>query len=228
MADDTDFVALYDELGLDAECSMADFKGAYRRRVAKLHPDHFGDPSTTPRLQRLNRLYAAALEFQRIHGRLPGATHRAAMPASRTEATAQAPTQAHTLLDAPPVAGNPINPRYVLLLLLVAAAAFWLDQQPASEPAQDKQMPVQELQMATTSSRPIGYLHIGMNKDSVRGLQGQPFNTHDVRWEYGPSWVEFRCDKVVDWYSSPLHPLRVRHANAGEDAGTADGKMEHC
>ena len=227
MADDTDFVALYDELGLDAECSMVDFKGAYRRRVAKLHPDHLGDPSTIPRLQRLNRLYAAALEFQRIHGRLPGATHRVVTPTSPAEATAQPPTQVHTSLVAPPVAGNPINQRYVLLLLLVAAAAFWLDQQPVPEPAQDKQMPVQELQVAAPS-RPIGHLHVGMSKDSVRSLQGQPFNTHDVRWEYGPSWVEFRCGKVVSWYSSPLHPLRVQHADASEDVGVTDGKMEHC
>ena len=69
MADDTDFVALYDELGLGAECSMADFKQAYRRRVGKLHPDLTGNPSDVSRLQRLNRLYAAALDFEHAHGR---------------------------------------------------------------------------------------------------------------------------------------------------------------
>lgn len=227
MADDTDFVALYEELGLDAECSMADFKGAYRRRVAKLHPDHLGDPSTISRLQRLNRLYAAALEFQRIHGRLPGATHRVAMPINLV--TAQAPTQAHTSLVAPPVAGSPISRRYVLLLLMLAVVAFWLDKQPAPEPAQNAQVPVRALQVAATPpSQAVGYLHIGMDKDSVRGIQGQPFNNHDTRWEYGPSWVEFRCDEVVDWYSSPLHPLRVQHADADEDLGVTDGKIEHC
>jgi hypothetical protein len=228
MADDTDFVALYDELGLDAECGMADFKGAYRRRVAKLHPDHLGDPSTISRLQRLNRLYAAALEFQRIHGRLPGAAHRATTPASRAKATEQAPAQAPTSFLTPPVAGNPINRRYILLLVLLAVVAFWLDKHPALKSAQDAQVPVRTLQVATAPPRPIGYLHIGMNKDAVRGIQGQPFNTHDVRWEYGPSWVEFRCDKLVDWYSSPLHPLRVQHADADEDLGIADVKIEHC
>lgn len=228
MADDTDFVALYDELGLDAECSMVDFKGAYRRRVAKLHPDHLGDPSTIPRLQRLNRLYAAALEFQRIHGRLPGGTRRIAAPTNRAEAIEQAPAQTHTSLVTSPVAGNRIDQRYVLLLLLLAAAAFWLGQQPKPESAQDKQVPVQELRVAAAPLRPIGYLHIGMSKDSVRDLQGQPFNTNDVRWEYGPSWVEFRCDKVVDWYSSPLRPLRVQHADAGKDPGIADAKIGHC
>ncbi len=228
MSDDTDFVALYDELGLDAECSMVDFKGAYRRRVAKLHPDHLGNPSTVPRLQRLNRLYAAALEFQRIHGRLPGATHRVATPTSSAGTATQEPTRTHTSLVAPPVAGKPISRRYVLLLMLVAAVAFWLDQQPAPESGQDKQLLAQELPVVAAPPRPVGYLHVGMDKDLVRSLQGQPFNTHDVRWEYGPSWVEFRCDKVVDWYSSPLHPLRVQHADASENAGTAGEKMDHC
>lgn len=227
MADDTDFVALYYELGLDAECSMADFKGAYRRRVAKLHPDHLGDPSTVSRLQRLNRLYAAALEFQRIHGRLPGAS-RVNAPPQPAEAIAPPSTQANTSLVAPAVAGKPVSRRYVLLLLLLAAGAFLLDKQPVREPAQVAEVPSQALQVAAMPPQSIGYLHIGMSKDSVRGIQGQPFNSHDVRWEYGPSWVEFRCGKVVDWYSSPLHPLRVQHADSGKDAGMAGGEMEHC
>ena len=74
MSDDTDFVALYNELGLDAECSMQLFKHAYRRRVMQLHPDHQRHPADVARLQRLNRMYAAALEFHRAHGRLPGAS----------------------------------------------------------------------------------------------------------------------------------------------------------
>ncbi|MEO8364928.1 MAG: J domain-containing protein [Pseudoxanthomonas sp.] len=228
MADDTDFVALYDELGLDAECSMLEFKGAYRRRVAKLHPDHLGDPSTISRLQRLNRLYAAALEFQRIHGRLPGATHRISAFANRAEALEQATAQSHTSFIPPPVAGKPIDQRYILLLLLLAATAFWLGQQPKPEPARDKQMPVHELRQAAAPLRPVGYVHIGMNKDLVHEIQGQPLNSNEVRWEYGPSWVEFRCDKVVDWYSSPLRPLRVQHTDAGEDPGMAAARVGHC
>ena len=34
------------------------------------------------------------------------------------------------------------------------------------------------------------------------------------RWDYGPSWIRFENDKVVDWYSSPLQPLKhaTKHA----------------
>ena len=52
MSEDTDFVSMYEELGLDAECGMDAFKQAYRRRVAALHPDMQGDDSDLPRLQR--------------------------------------------------------------------------------------------------------------------------------------------------------------------------------
>ena len=73
MSEDTDFVSMYEELGLDAECGMDAFKQAYRRRVAALHPDMQGDDSDLPRLQRLNRMYEATLDFHRLHGLAAGA-----------------------------------------------------------------------------------------------------------------------------------------------------------
>lgn len=73
MSDDTDFIALYRELGLSAQCDLAEFKRAYRKRVTQLHPDHQGQDGDMPRLQKLNRMYDAALDFHREHGRLPGA-----------------------------------------------------------------------------------------------------------------------------------------------------------
>jgi hypothetical protein len=52
----------------------------------------------------------------------------------------------------------------------------------------------------------------GMGKHTVRDILGEPLDMHALRWNYGPSWVEFRCDKVVAWYSSPLRPLPVSAA----------------
>src|SRR5688500_929737 len=148
MSDDTDFVALYDELGLDAECSMASFKHAYRRRIAKLHPDHFGAPPDISRLQRLNRLYSAALEFHRIHGRLPGASRPigalGAAPirnahqgdgnshSARNQHDARVATIASPMLHstgtatAYPMAGFPRRRRYLLMLGLLALLLYWL------------------------------------------------------------------------------------------------------
>lgn len=84
MSDDTDFIALYRELGLSAQCDLAEFKRAYRKRVTQLHPDHQGQDGDMPRLQKLNRMYDAALDFHRAHGRLPGAAP--ARPAPRESA----------------------------------------------------------------------------------------------------------------------------------------------
>jgi hypothetical protein len=71
-------------------------------------------------------------------------------------------------------------------------------------------------------------LAIGMESPEVRRIQGEPFNSHDQRWEYGPSWILFDCGKVVDWYSSPLHPLQVRSASPGGNAHGPTGKLRKC
>lgn len=89
MADDTDFLTLYDELGLAPGISDLDaLKQAYRRRVAQLHPDRQGAQGDPVRLQRLNRMYSAAIAFEQRYGRLPAAavTSRRPEPVMRAEA----------------------------------------------------------------------------------------------------------------------------------------------
>lgn len=77
MADETDFLDLYGKLRLEPNCSLAEFKQAYRRHVAAWHPDRRrgsrADALAAARLQRLTAQYGAAMEFHRRHGRLPGA-----------------------------------------------------------------------------------------------------------------------------------------------------------
>src|SRR5690606_23705863 len=65
-------------------CGLAAFKHAYRRRVAGLHPDRPPSVGRDPdALVALNLGYAAALEFHRAYGRLPGASASAPTPGER-------------------------------------------------------------------------------------------------------------------------------------------------
>ena len=225
MAEDTDFVALYDELGLGAECSLAEFKQAYRRRVAQLHPDHPDNSSDVSRLQRVNRLYAAAIEFQRIHGRLPGAVRNPVAGSRRGEPFSVPPVSAHEL---PAVSGSASHWRYVLLIALLGLVLYGLAIQEPEDTVPDNAQAI--VRPSPDMQRPAAekLLAIGMDDKQVRKIQGEPFNSHEHRWEYGPSWILFDCGVVVDWYSSPLHPLRVPSPNPSGEATVTAALLRKC
>jgi len=50
----------------------------------------------------------------------------------------------------------------------------------------------------------------GSTKADVRQIQGTPVRETDKVWDYGISRVYFEGDRVVDWYESPINPLRVK------------------
>ncbi len=198
---DQDFMHIYLQLGVSADCSLADFKAAYRRRVAQLHPDRSDLQTDAEELQRLNVGYDAVLAFQRRYQRLPGAslihrseTHFPDQPAPAVEVT-EAPIR---------IRG------FVAWLLLLAGVALlvlaqWERPLPASQALSN--VPAGIDQPAARSSRIA--IHAGATAASVSASLGAPISRHGDRWEYGPSWIQFRDDVVVDWYSSPLRPLTV-------------------
>ena len=100
LAQATDFLDLYKILGLNPGCGMAEFKHAYRRRVAVLHPDRRSADQVSAiaaeRLQQLTALYGAAMEFERRHGRLPGAP-----PVRRPPSEGSASAAAHVAFAVP-------------------------------------------------------------------------------------------------------------------------------
>ena len=198
---DQDFIHIYTQLGVSADCSLAEFKNAYRRRVRQLHPDRNEAPVDSDELQRLNVAYDAALTFQRQYHRLPGASLL-----RHSETPFRSPGV--PLAEA---AEQPMRIRgYLFWLLLLAGAALvmlaqWERPLP---PSQSGSQVLASTAPASTRSIRVA-IHAGARAENVRASLGAPITRSGERWEYGPSWIQFRDDVVIDWYSSPLRPLTV-------------------
>lgn len=239
MSDRLDFAALYRDLGLRPGCSSLELRNAYRRQVSRLHPDQGGDAQDTGRLQHLNRLYRAALDFERAHGRLPG-SGVLATPAVFAHAAADAGPVLHPTdeddVHVPPPTGPDRIPRLIQLTAMAGicvlawriAAGLWPASPEVGDVASAEHVPSTHVPStasarAPASAAPYGDLIApGVDKAHVLDIQGEPLDRHPVRWLYGPSWVEFACDRVVDWYSSPLQPLRVRTQRPVGNVAAAD------
>lgn len=238
----TDFTAMYRELGVDATCSLADLRVAWRRRVSKLHPDQGGNAEDTGRLQELNRRYDAAVAFHARFGRLPGApTTGMPLPAANETPPAAAAEPRWQRADAPhdardaagfgpdanDAAGFGTIARSFVAVLLIATSLIavvllvWrlVDRTGAGHETAASAVAAQAAAPSVVHVGRAGAdvvapdaIAVGMGKDTVRQRLGEPLDMHALRWHYGPSWVDFRCDRVAGWYSSPLRPLRTATA----------------
>jgi len=234
VADETDFLDLYGKLRLQPDCSLADFKQAYRRHVSQWHPDRRtrgprADALAARRLQRLMAQYSAAMEFHRQHGRLPGAVPvkagveaasnivvfvpRAAEPsrvdADAVEAPPQASSQAPSRARRAPTKGL----AWFAVIAIAGAAAWMFIPDPDRVDPAVEGLPI----VAAEADAPVaetGVISLGMKDDEVVALEGEPTLRSPDRMEYGPSWVRLEGGSVVDWYSSPLRTLHVHSSHA--------------
>ena len=220
MAHETDFIDLYRKLRLEPGCSLDDFKQAYRRHVALWHPDRRrgsrADMLAAARLQRLTAQYAAAMDFHRRHGRLPGAPIgvRSAGPTgvmASTEAEVVAPPH----VSVPSTARPPgrVGMRWWLAgaALCIGAITMWTWPQDEPVETDGASEPVAMAEHDTPAAR---FITVGMTPDDVAAIEGEPTRRGADRWEYGPSWIRFEGGAVADWYSSPLRSLRTASTRA--------------
>lgn len=118
-----DFSLLHSELNLPPDCSLEEFKCAYRRRIAELHPDKTGvapSPEAQAALPALISTYDAVNRFHRRYGRMPGASPRS------SPGSGQRPTQHPESRFSMPIhvpadddAERPARPTWQLIILFV-------------------------------------------------------------------------------------------------------------
>lgn len=230
-----DFAQLYSQLGIRTDCSLDEFKHACRRRIRDQHPDRTdadaaGDATRIP-LNELLSLYAKALRFHRKHGRLPGA---APIPVP-----AQAMTPARERPFPPPPIANSVStsaststvsraslrgPLLIVLAIVgvMVVVGLWSDETPAPAPSENAQ--AAPVAAETDAERIADRLEIGMDVKTVLEIQGEPTQQDGTEWLYGPSWLRFEHNRLVDWYSSPLYPLKTATSAPSDDSG--DGESE--
>ncbi|MEX1827193.1 J domain-containing protein [Luteibacter sp. CQ10] len=214
MTDETDFLELYGKLRLRPDCSLDEFRLAYRRYVGQWHPDRRRGPRAqklaASRLQRIIAQYDAAMAFHRRHGRLPGAGFGAAPV--RTPMAVSASVEP---VKAPVAERRQRMPRLFVPLAVVALIALAYPLlSPGTKPSVDTVADTGDVNAPVNDAPVEGRLSLGMSMDEVRGVEGEPTRRGEERWEYGASWVGFEKGTVTDWYSSPWQPLHVASAHA--------------
>lgn len=221
----TNFAHLYSRLALSPDSSADELRHAYRRRIAELHPDRVRDDAraaeTGEELRELITLYAEASRFHRRHGRLPGASPPASRPASF--ALPRAPAPPPSTVAAPVTKGRIALLVGLLLLALVLIGISFSDDElggiGSSQDAPSRASPVvaqgaqpaaREGRISASVVQPLqDTLELGMDAATVRAIQGEPMHASTEQWEYGPSWLRFADNRLIDWRSSPLHPLKT-------------------
>ncbi|KAF1710018.1 hypothetical protein CSC70_10115 [Pseudoxanthomonas kalamensis DSM 18571] len=219
----SDFSLLYSQLDLEPGCSLGELSRAYRKRVAELHPDRQWEQEqeTSEQLATLISLYKQAIQFHAAHGRLPGSRStpipvRLAHTVPLDGTHSPDPDQG---TSPPPKADDRKSSRKGehWLLILSLGLVCWLMLRSYWTPVGDTPDARQTPPTHSGESATPGYLHAGMDMDSVLAIQGPPTMRNETLWEYGPSWLRFEEGKLVDWYSSPLYRLKIREHSPRTD-----------
>jgi hypothetical protein len=213
LANETDFLDLYRKLGLSPGCDLAEFKRAYRRHVSQLHPDREGGDAG--QLQASIAQYGAAIDFHRRHGRLPGAAAQGRVaPASAPSPPRHPPSS--EMADEPAPVRSRSKLLFVCIIAVLGILAWSLMPSSSPENAPAQAATDNGANPAEAASANVASLSLGMSPAEVRAIEGDPLIVHRDRWDYGPSWIQFENDQVIDWYSSPLHSLRTATSRPSE------------
>src|SRR3546814_9596571 len=106
------------------------------------------------------------------------------------------------------------------IVLVTALLVWWLARTDAPLPGFLES--VVENKRESTPPAAIA-LRQGMPERDVVALLGHPVSRElgATNWQYGTSWVGFKCPQVVDGKAPPLHPLKASQSSPPGPAATS-------
>ncbi|MCK7593995.1 J domain-containing protein [Pseudomarimonas salicorniae] len=218
-----DYLADYRTLDCAPGCTVAELERAWRHALSRHHPDR-AEPGrhseAALRTQALNTAYRRLRSFADQHGRLPGSAGPAAV---KVEARPQPGARPAEAVPEAPAARSPRRSWLAVTAVCLVLGASWLLQpgpELAKRSVETSTGPAPTTAAALVAGAP---LELDSSASEVRARIGRPplrrvTGFDSEVWEYGPSMVALRDDRVVDWYNSPLRPLPFpseRPENAG-------------
>lgn len=234
------FQRCYELIGLPPGCSWEELQTGYRRQVQKWHPDrHEQDPEqqrlASQRMLELNEAYAVLSEFQRQYGYLPAqppSSESAPAPAPSPAPAAAAPRRTRGTMRSTRVRKTyAVSPWLLISAILLGSYFLFIDLIPddLGGPPSGSVLPTPDAQpipkrgnkqLDSDTATQSKVAQKGLEAEStftygdlpgwVYEVEGIPTRTSGDLWFYGTSEVLFADGKVVSWYSSPEHPLKVR------------------
>lgn len=234
------FQRCYELIGLPPGCSWEELQSGYRRQVQKWHPDRYEqDPEqrqlASQRMLELNEAYAVLSEFQRQYGYLPAQpppSEPAPPPAAPPPTAGAAPRRARSTVRRPRAHKTyAVSPWLLISAILLGGYFLFVDLIPDDlgppsgsvlptpidqppPPRDDKNKrdngTAPQSKAVKNNLEPESTFTYGDLPGWVYEVEGIPTRTSGDLWFYGTSEVLFADGKVVSWYSSPEHPLKVR------------------
>lgn len=228
----------YDVLGIQPGTTWNDLKKTYRRQIRSWHPDQYPYNTEKKHLAEehtklINQAYRELGQYYRRYNALPLSVAHPTSPSDeapppsryRHPSPVSESDTPQAERDAPPspAAGRRASVgRYAVLLLLGIASGYLILQPvsdpesiPATTPGDTNATPTPTLPTVSPTDKnngPARLFTIGTSLGEVYSIQGVPTKTEKDIWYYGDSIIYFTQGRVVDWKSTPEHPL---HAQTG-------------
>ena len=230
----TNYRRCYETMELQPGATWRDVRHSFKHLVQCWHPDKYEQDAEAKqvaeeRLREINKAYLAFSKYYSHHGK---------MPLTSGNSTADwhfQKTSGMDFVNTPEVNGhgrtrsrNIVATKRLSISLIFGILVFgiiWLWQTPESDvgslESKENSLLVKNAprrQVKIERGLPEGekkLVHLGSSAEEVLEIEGEPLMKTERRWDYGPSFIEFRRGKVISWYSSVLRPLTVDEKSGG-------------